>query len=74
MRYGVTLKYWVCVLSRRCNLLLSSCSSSSRPCFVGEVILLDPLSRSIRSIECRIVTNIIIRTDQRLQDGSIKPN
>jgi hypothetical protein len=35
---------------------------------------ISPLSRSIRSIECRLFTKIITRMNQKLRDESIKSN
>jgi hypothetical protein len=46
----------------------------SCPVLVGEVKLLGPLSRSIRSIERKLVTKIITRIDRKLRAESIKPN
>jgi hypothetical protein len=45
-----------------------------RPRLVREVKLLCPLSRYIRSIECRLFTKKITRINRKLRDESIKSN
>jgi hypothetical protein len=46
----------------------------SRACLFRELKLLGALSKSIRSIKCRLFTKIITRMDRELRDQSIKSN